>query len=345
MKASLEAFDLSVGYSLKGNEHRCVASGLSMKLVPGEFVCLLGPNGVGKSTLIRTLAGMQNPLSGSIQVTGTPLAEMSPKDKARAVSVVLTESLPQGLFDAYSVVALGRHPHTGWTGNLSENDRARISWALAEVGAENLAARQVSELSDGERQKIMIARALAQETSLILLDEPTAFLDLPRRVELMRTLRDLARREKLSILLSTHDLDLALRSADKLWLLDSHGSLKTGMPEALALGGEIAVTFASREVDWDREQGAFRMHSHSCATVSLDGQGSAAVWTRRALARIGYEVLAANERSKIQIRIEDGDSGTTWVVEGPRGIVRFTSIEELILALLNFGYEENTETV
>ncbi|MDQ8182496.1 ABC transporter ATP-binding protein [Pelagicoccus sp. SDUM812005] len=340
MRVPLEAIGLSVGYTAKGGQVRVVASGLDLKLAAGEFVCLLGPNGVGKSTLIRSLSGMQKPLGGRIRIADTEIGSMSPKEKARSVSVVLTDSLPQGMFDAYSVVALGRHPHTGWTGSLGQEDRARIDWALQAVGATELAPRQVSELSDGERQKVMIARALAQETNLILLDEPTAFLDLPRRVELMRTLRDLARVQGLSILLSTHDLDLALRSADKLWLLGNDGSLTTGMPEALALGGSIARTFASREVDWDSEQGAFRMHSHSCASVALDGRGAAEVWTRRALARIGYEVLSAESASKLRIRILEMEGDVAWEIAASEETKRVATLEELVGFLLGREHKE-----
>ncbi len=339
MSVPLETRGLTVGYDAKGQVSRSVATGLDLRINAGEFICLLGPNGVGKSTLIRTLAGMQKPLAGSIRISDTPVSEMSPKDKARSVSVVLTDSLPQGMFDAYSVVALGRHPHTSWTGSLGAKDKARISWALEAVGAQALASRQVSELSDGERQKVMIARALAQETSLILLDEPTAFLDLPRRVELMRTLRDLARREGLSILLSTHDLDLALRSADKLWLLGEGGVLKTGMPEELALNGHIAKTFTSSEVDWDSEQGAFRMHRHSCATVVLEGSGATEVWTRRALNRIGYEVLGSDGESKLRIRIFEDSNECVWEAELPGRVVRFKALKELVNCLLGLNHE------
>ena len=334
--APIQAEGLGIGYGVEGRSQKVVASGLNLGLVPGEFVCLLGPNGVGKSTLIRTLAGMQNPIEGSIQVMGTDLKEISPRERARAISVVLTDSLPAGMFDAYSVVALGRHPHTSWTGGLGEKDRAQIARALGVVGASDLAYRQISELSDGERQKIMIARALAQETRIMLLDEPTAFLDLPRRVELMGSLRDLARREELCILLSTHDLELALRSADRLWLLSESGTVTTGMPEALALSGELASTFASEEVDWDFEQGAFRMHRQTCARVEVIGSsGAEKVWTARALARIGYEVVAAANESELRIQVDH----SVWDVFHQSKTYRCTSLTELVQRLLGSDHE------
>jgi len=336
----METRGLRVGYKVKGEDPKTVASGLELELVPGEFVCLLGPNGVGKSTLIRSIAGMQPALDGSIRILGTDVRDMTPKEKARAVSVVLTDSLPSGMFDGFSVVALGRHPHTSWTGGLGEKDKERISWALEAVGASSLSHRQVSELSDGERQKIMIARALAQETQIMLLDEPTAFLDLPRRVELMRTLRDLARREKLCILLSTHDLDLALRSADKLWLLGADSALKKGMPEQLGLAGDIAETFASGEVDWDPEQGAFRMHRQACAKVVVQGLGAERVWTRRALSRIGYEVVEGRDESKLRIQIENG----AWIMDFGFESERFGSLPELVERLLNLEHGGDDST-
>lgn len=328
----LSARGLALGYFEKRRKvaKRKVASGLEVQLRAGEFVCLLGPNGVGKSTLIRTLTGMQKPLEGSIKLGDTLISEMSPKERARGISVVLTDSLPSGMFDGYSVAALGRHPHTSWSGSLTEHDRQRIEWALGAVGAEDLARRQISELSDGERQKIMIARALAQEAEVMLLDEPTAFLDLPRRVELMRTLRDLARNEGLAILLSTHDLDLALRSADKLWLLGPGGNLKSGMPEELAIEGEIANAFQSSEVDWDSQQGSFRMHRDACATVTVEGDGEIATWTKRALARIGYEILDTDKLGDIRVEVSIDEGEQVWVLSTPSIKKQFDGLSELI---------------
>lgn len=324
---------LSIGYKAKGQPDRVVASDLNLDLQPGEFVCLLGPNGAGKSTLIRALAGMESPLGGSIEISGTDIETLSPKQRARQISVVLTESLPVGMFSARSLVALGRHPHTSWTGNLTDLDQDRIEWALATVDATSLADRQVSELSDGERQKIMVARALAQEASIMLLDEPTAYLDLPRRVELMRTLRELTRKEGLSVLLSTHDLDLALRSADRLWLFSEDGKLVTGMPEELALEGTLQAAFASDKLDWDEEQGSFRLHREPSKFVYLEGKGAAYSWTRRALARIGYGVIANVEGSEIRIQISEGDEITVWNVDRGGSLESFESLATVVASL------------
>ncbi len=301
----ISAQDLCIGYR-HGAEITTVASELKAELSAGEFICLLGPNGSGKSTLIRTLAGMQAPLSGELCIGKKPLQAVAPRQRARAISVVLTETMPTAMMDAYSMVSLGRHPYSGWFGGLSEEDHTRIQAALEAVGAESLADRQVAELSDGERQKVSIARALAQESKVMLLDEPTAFLDLPRRVELMSILRNLAHRKNMALLLSTHDLDLALRFADRLWLMTPEGKLIQGTPEALALNGEFAEVFANENLDWDSESGSFRAHPTPCLNVYLQGHGIELNWTKRALERLGFGLTTESQSAAFSLNIEDG---------------------------------------
>ena len=313
--AILTTRKLSIGYAGKKDEVLRIADNLNLAVRKGELLCLLGPNGTGKSTLIRTLAGMQKPLAGSISLNHSPLSELSPRERARQVSVVLTDTVGSGLMTVYSLVALGRHPRTNWTGALTRQDRDRILWSLEAVDARHLAPRYLSELSDGERQKVMIARALAQETPLMLLDEPTAFIDLPRRVELMRLLRDLAHRENLSIVLSTHDLDLAIRTADRLWLITDNGEVQEGIPEVLALNRKIASAFASDKLDWDDDQGSFRMHREPCLTVHLHGTGPETMWTQRLLARLGYGIDNKFSNPSYTFRIEQENGNPVWLAK------------------------------
>jgi iron complex transport system ATP-binding protein len=282
---------LSIGYAQRRRPDRVVASGIDLTLAAGELVCLLGPNGAGKTTLLRTLAGMHKPLSGQVRVQGADVRTLSPAELARRLSVVLTDRANPGLLTAYALAALGRHPYTGWTGRLSEADTAAVDWALDAVGATDLAERMVHELSDGERQKVMIARALAQDPALMILDEPTAFLDLPRRAEVMHLLRDLTRTTGRAILLSTHDLALALETADRVWLLPVGGPVQTGAPEDLVLSGAFEQAFLSDGVTFDATTGSFRAATEAAATVALTGEGLALIWTRRALERAGYTVL------------------------------------------------------
>ncbi|MDQ8195002.1 ABC transporter ATP-binding protein [Coraliomargarita sp. SDUM461004] len=324
-KAQLIAQELSIGY-YQGSEATTVAASLNCSLRGGEFVCLLGPNGAGKSTLIRTLAGMQAPLAGDLNLSGIALKNISPRERARAVSVVLTETLATGMMDVYSMVSLGRHPYSGWFGGLSQRDHERIKWALTAVGALPLAQRQVAELSDGERQKVSIARALAQEAKLMLLDEPTAFLDLPRRVELMSILRNLAQRENLALLLSTHDLDLALRFADRLWLMTPAGELIQGAPEALALNGQFAQVFANDNLDWDAGSGSFRTHPIACLNVWLEGEGLIRTWTQRALERLGFGIAKERTEAVFSLRVHP----QCWEVTFQDEMQTFSDIELLI---------------
>ena len=320
----LTADSLQIGYRHHGAT-TCIARDLNLELKAGEFVCLLGPNGAGKSTLIRTLAGMQAPLNGKVSLQGQSFQHIAPRERARQVSVVLTESMPIGMMDAYSLVSLGRHPYSGWLGGLSQHDRERIAWALNAVGAVELAARQVAELSDGERQKVSIARALAQEAKVMLLDEPTAYLDLPRRVELMSILRTLAQQEQMALLLSTHDLDLALRFADKLWVVTANGSLLQGYPEALALSGDFSNVFANENLEWDSEHGLFRTPKVPCLEAHIKGSGHGYLWTRRAVERLGFGI-GNSETAAFTVEVKSG----RWKVERHRKTAEFRSIQDFI---------------
>jgi len=325
----LNVEDLLIGYQVKG-QAQATLKALNLAIQGGEFICLLGPNGTGKSTLIRTLAGAQPALSGTLELQGKAFHAITPRERARMVSIVFTDSMPIGMMDVYAFAALGRHPYSGWLGGLGEHDHSRIAWALKAVGAETLSERQVAELSDGERQKVSIARALAQESQLMLLDEPTAFLDLPRRVELMRILRDLSHREQIGMLLSTHDLDLALRYADRLWLITPDGELIQGAPEALALSGELERAFANENLDWDPEAGSFRTHKSPCILVTLSGEGPAALWTSRAFARLGIGITEDSSQAAFDTQVSQQDNRTHWVITQNNETTDFTHIEGVI---------------
>lgn len=247
--AAIYARDLTTGYR-QGTRVRVVHRGLGLALPRGKLTALLGPNGAGKSTLMRTLSGLQPALAGAVWVDGVPLRTLSPQAIARKLAVVLTDRVDVGYMTAYALAALGRHPYTRWDGWLTPEDEQIVQEAMHAAGCAGLAARMVAELSDGERQRVMIARALAQQTPIIFLDEPTAFLDLPRRIEMMHLLADLAHRTGRALLLSTHDLELALRFADGLWLMGGDGTFVTGTPAELLQRGELLRVFSGegREV-------------------------------------------------------------------------------------------------
>ena len=251
MTAVLRLEGLRIGYRQRRHADVVLAEGIDAEVREGELICLLGPNGAGKSTLMSTICGVRAPLAGRALLMGDDVRQLSPREIARRLAAVLTDRVDADMLSVYALVALGRQPHTDWTGRLSPHDHRVIEDALAATGAGELANRNVAELSDGERQRVMVARALAQEPTLLLLDEITAFLDLPRRVQVMRLLRHVARAARRAVLLSTHDLDLALRTADRVWLLPKGGPLIVGEPATLAASGAFAHAFASEGVDLD----------------------------------------------------------------------------------------------
>ena len=228
---------LSIGYRTKHGV-KVVTSDITDTISSGELTCLLGENGAGKSTLLRTLSGFLPPLSGEISILGKPLRQYRERELATVIGVVLTERTNLQNMTVTELVGMGRSPYTGFWGRLSAADRAKVREALEMVGIAAFGNRLVQTLSDGERQKVMIAKALAQETPIIFLDEPTAFLDYPSKVEVLNLLGRLSQDFGKTIFLSTHDLELALRVADRVWLMTRQGKVQTGLPENLFIDPE-----------------------------------------------------------------------------------------------------------
>ncbi|WP_046246104.1 ABC transporter ATP-binding protein [Hymenobacter terrenus] len=332
LKPLLTAEDLTVGYFSSKKTPRPVAQPVRLALWPGELVCLLGPNGAGKSTLLRTLAGLQPPLSGRLNLGGAALAGLSAAERARQLSIVLTDRVDAGNLTVQELVSLGRHPHTGWLGSLSAHDEAQVQAALTATGTSSFAQRPVGELSDGERQKVLLARAIAQDTPIVLLDEPTAHLDLPNRVALMRLLHRLARQTGKAILLSTHELDLALQAADRVWLLPADGVLHTGTPEDLVLSGEFAAAFAREGLAFDPATGTFALHAPMGPAVQLMGDGATAFWTRRALEREGFVPTAGP--AALRVTAPSPPKTSQWISHAPGHPAQYhKTIEELLRTL------------
>lgn len=241
--------DLATGYR-HGKKQTAIATGLCGSLPPGTLTALVGSNGVGKTTLLRTLAGLQPPLEGEVEVDGVPLHGYRPRLLARRLSVVLTRRVDISHLRVAQVVESGRMPYTGITGRLSPHDRERVDEALRLTHTAEYRDRPVDSLSDGERQRVMIAKALAQDTPVILLDEPTAFLDFAAKAELMRLLAMLVHDHGKTILLSTHDLELAFQMADRLWLLRRDG-LTQDDTAALIADGRLRQFFAAGGLCFD----------------------------------------------------------------------------------------------
>lgn len=286
-KPVIEAKELSIGYSLKGGKKKVIHDKLSLRLYAGEVTCLLGLNGAGKSTLLRTLCGFQQPLSGTVYLKEKPLNTFSQVDFSLAVGVVLTEKTNAGGITAYELVSLGRHPHTGFFGRLKAIDRAVIEESLDAVGISHKATNRLAELSDGEKQKVMIAKALAQQCPIILLDEPTAFLDVTSRIETMVLLHKLAVEQNKAVLLSTHDMDMAIQMGDSFWLLDKNKPIACGTPEDLILSGVFGSFFEKEGIVFDASTGKLNTEIPARA-VGVEGDFTTSYWVGNALVRNGF---------------------------------------------------------
>ena len=240
----LKTSALSIGY-----ETKTVVSDINVSLNEGDIIALVGPNGAGKSTLFKTFSTHIKPVSGKIELFGKDLMSYSPKERAKLLGIVLTERPDDMFLKVFDVVAAGRYPYTGMFGKLSENDENEIKASLELVGVNHLIDRVFNTLSDGEKQKVMIAKAIAQNTPVIMLDEPTAFLDYPSKIELFSLLKKLAKEQKKAILFSSHDLELLLRYTDNLWIIAKNKPFAAGQSSELLKRGVIKDYFELKDVD------------------------------------------------------------------------------------------------
>jgi iron complex transport system ATP-binding protein len=248
----LESINISIGYLHTGSQALILARNLNLEIRKGQVIGLLGPNGSGKSTLLRTLAGLQPTISGTVKVMGQTIKSNQVRQTARMLSVVLTDRIDVRNLTVFQLVSMGRYPYTDWLGRTEQQADQLITNALKQVKMLGYSNRFFNELSDGEQQRALIAKALAQDTPLIILDEPTAHLDLPNRISIMRLLRNLADETGKCILFSTHDLDLAVHTADHLWLLQKGGALVQGNPAELMEGEAFEETFKTGTDDEDQ---------------------------------------------------------------------------------------------
>jgi len=326
---------LTIGYHPGKHHAKVIAGPLNLSLYAGQLICLLGPNGCGKSTLLRTVSGLQHQLSGSIQLEGKELKGLKPAEIAKQISLVLTDNVRSGNLDVYSLIALGRYPYSGWLGILNQIDKAAIDYAIHVTGTAAFLNRKMDSLSDGECQKVMLARAIAQDTPLIILDEPTAHLDLPSRIQLMRLLHQLAKETGKAILLSTHELDLALQVADQIWLMDSSGHLAAGLPEELILDGSFQQAFDKDGISFDASTGAFHIHPPGKDELCVIGEGTAAFWTRKALIRKGYVLAKAAART---ITVSDDGGKISWLLDTDGRKLSFHTLSSVLDTLDQSGF-------
>lgn len=313
-KILLTAHDLSIGYAAA----QPLFTDLNLSMIAGELVCFMGPNGIGKSTLIKTLAGLLQPLQGTITI-GSSLAQTEKK-----LSVVLTDRITASNMTVKELVAYGRYPYMNWSIKLTQQDEEAMEQAIALTRIDQLVDKQIGQLSDGQMQMVMIARALAQQTPLLLLDEPTAHLDLNNRVEIMNLLRELAHTTGKGILIATHELDLALQTADRIWLTGKEQNLLTGIPEDLVLDGSFDEIFKFK--GFDLKTGKVFHKPWRGVSFTVKGSGHELLWTKNALERNGFIV---DDHASYQIEIIPDFKQVSWLFQGKS----YTTLYDLLNAL------------
>lgn len=322
----LNAKDLTVGYR-KGNSTTPVISGLNLSLSRGKLVALIGANGIGKSTLLRTLVGNQPPLEGEVSISGIRIGEISRKDLSLLLGIVNTERTQAGALTVREVVSLGRQPYTGFLGILSKNDKSIVEKAMQDAGILHKANSFLAELSDGERQKVMIAKALAQCTPIIILDEPTAFLDVASRMETMLLLHNLAHKQNKAVLLSSHDLSQSMMLADELWVVTNDRKIISGNTEDVVLSGAMDSIFASSIISFDLLQGDFCINLDSQYDIKLNCNDKILKkWIGNALKRNGYGI-SNDEACKNEITAISPNEIT---VSTAQGSIKANSVSDMI---------------
>jgi len=317
---------LAIGY-IEGSINKVLQENINLSLSSGEIISLMGQNGVGKTTFIKTLSGLHKGISGSVYYHDRLINEFSKSSLAKQISVVLTEKPFTAHLSVIELIALGRHPYSNWLGRLNTSDKQAIDLAMSQTNIDYLAQKKLYQLSDGQFQKVMIARALAQETDLIILDEPTAHLDLSNKIEIMLLLKSIAGSGK-GVLIATHDLQVSLQLSDRLWLFNFNQPVLDGCPEDLILQGAVDQTLFPINNNIDLTTGTVKHLDEHKGNVLLQGDPTMVHWTAQALQRNGY---AVNKDSPTSIIVNCLDY--FWKLKSKDTSTSFDSIEDLLMHL------------
>jgi iron complex transport system ATP-binding protein len=321
----LSLCSLIIGYS-EGRKVNALLPPITASARRGEMIALIGKNGIGKSTLLRTLAGLQPSLGGDITYSGKSIREYSRTDLARTIGYISTEIVKVTNMRVYDLVALGRFPYTNWFGKIDERNHEIITDSIEKTGMSSLSWRFISELSDGERQKAMIARILAQDTGILVMDEPTAFLDIGSKFEILHLMHLLSQKNGKTIIFSTHDLNVALSQADKIWLIaDDH--ILEGAPEDLMLQGAFDHLFDSSAVEYNSEHGTYSFISENRGEVKVAGEGVVLHYTKKALNRAGFSVSEGEVYPFL--KLPSGNCRCWQLIDGD-SVVEFGSLYEFV---------------
>lgn len=313
----------------RGKTERVLLPALSADAGRGELIALVGKNGIGKSTMLRTIAGLQPCLGGHVSLMNKDLSSYNRKELAMLTGYISTEPVRIANMKVWDLVALGRFPFTNWIGRLDQDDITAVSNAIGLTSMEHLASKNITELSDGERQKAMIARLLAQDTGIMIMDEPTAFLDIESRFEIIHLLHRLASENKKTIIYSTHDIQTAISESDKMWIIDNDG-LTQGAPEDLILNGAAGRLLSSASISFNSDDGTFRFITGHRGDIYIKGEGAYRFWTAKALQRSGFRAVDSITDPYIITPVSENGK---WILDGSKTSASFGSLYDLMAML------------
>ena len=296
---------LSVGYRLPGGKKLPILENLELRIYPGELITFIGPNGSGKSTLIKSLIGILPKLKGRVNYQNKNMDSFSFPERAQRIGVVLTDPVYERSMTVNDLVSMGRYPHTNWLGVLSNHDKKVINRAIHQVGLSHKSRSSLGELSDGERQRAMIARVLAQDVDLIILDEPTAHLDLSNRMEVLLLLKSLAHEFGKGVLLSTHELGLALQVSDRIWMVNNQQKVVNDIPEELILTGQLDSVFGTHKISFQPWSASFELKAVKETVIFVKGIGLLQACVVRLLKRMGFAIVFEPKEHDVSIEVNE----------------------------------------
>lgn len=320
--------DLIIGYPGRGGRKFFRCGPLNLSIREGDMVAVMGPNGAGKSSLLRTVAGLQGALGGKVMAGANDIRRCSRQQLASLISYVSTEKVSIPHMRVVEMVALGRFPHTGWLGAMNRGDWEKTEEAMEMARVGHLSQRYLHEISDGERQKVMIARALAQDTPVIILDEPTAFLDLPARHEILHLLNRLTWKDGRTILYSTHEVDIAIGESDLLWLMTGEGVYEAH-PEDLHFNNVFHKLFLNSPFEADEHAGLVRPRKKLDRKLCLTGEGKYRELTASALLRAGFEA-SSEKTGDMELNVTVGGNQAAWELKTGGETVGFPKLYDLV---------------